>query len=135
MIGNERHYFSLFIISAGSISMSSTRQMTLTDPYRRMSVDQFSQTSVSNEVLKSLRYLMQVNKGKTTAKKLKGNEPFNWGQLDAVLFARNVITICTQVKEFFRNEPRLLEIQAPAYVMGQYNLQLVFWIYSDKYYY
>nr|CAH7728332.1 unnamed protein product [Callosobruchus chinensis] len=89
---------------------------TLKQPYneqnRRISMDLFSQRSVSNELLKGLRYLTTINKIKDP----KAN--YIWGQLDPANYARNLINVCNQVKEVFRNEPRLLELNSPCYIMG-----------------
>ncbi|CAH1962667.1 unnamed protein product [Acanthoscelides obtectus] len=89
---------------------------TLKQPHneqnRRISMDLFSQRSVSNELLKGLRYLTSINK----IKEPKAN--YTWGQLDPANFARNLINVCNQVKEVFRAEPRMLELSSPCYIMG-----------------
>nr|CAI5835319.1 unnamed protein product [Callosobruchus analis] len=89
---------------------------TLKQPYneqnRRVSMDLFSQRSVSNELLKGLRYLTTINKIKDP----KAN--YTWGQLDPNSYARNLIYVCNQVREVFRSEPRLLEVNSPCYIMG-----------------
>lgn len=63
---------------------------------------------------------MQVNKGRVMVKNPKNvkQEPYSWGQLDMLVFSRNFITICNQVKDIYKSESRLVEIQAPAYIMG-----------------
>lgn len=91
---------------------------TLKQPYneqtRKLSMDIFSQRSVSNELLKGLRYLASINK----TKDLKAS--FTWGQLDPNTYARNLITVCNQVREIFKAESRLLELTSPVYIMGKF---------------
>lgn len=79
-----------------------------------MSLDIFSQRSVSNEVLKGLRYLTTINNIKDT------KTSYSWGQLDPATYARNLIQVCNQVREIFRNESRLLELSSPVYIMGSW---------------
>lgn len=99
-----------------NIFLEAISLTTLKQPYneqsRKNSMDIFSQRSVSNELLKGLRYLASINK----TKDLKAN--FTWGQLDPNSYARNLITVCNQVREVLKTEPRLLELSSPMYIMG-----------------
>lgn len=79
--------------------------------------------------MKGLRYLSQINKGKSganvtskTAKK-DAQQNFSWGQLDSNVYGRNLITVCNQVKELMKTENRLLELDSPVYVMGSSHLE------------
>lgn len=89
---------------------------------RRVSMDIFSQRSVSNEVLKGLRYLTSINKVKDP------KASYTWGQLDATSFGRNLINVCNQVREIFRSESRLLELNSPVYIMGKSQTELHLYI-------
>lgn len=86
---------------------------------KRASLDIFSQRSIPNEVLKGLRYLTTINNVKDT------KTSYTWGQLDPAAYGRNLIQICNQVREIFRNEPRLLELSSPVYIMGELNVKLI----------
>lgn len=76
-------------------------------------------------MLKGLRYLSQINKGKgggppPAAKQVKKDpqQNFSWGQLDSNIYGKNLITVCNQVKELMKTENRLLELDSPVYIMG-----------------
>ncbi|KAJ8923305.1 hypothetical protein NQ315_001863 [Exocentrus adspersus] len=103
---------------------------TLKQPYneqtRKISMDIFSQRSVSNELLKGLRYLASINRTKDA----KAN--FTWGQLDPNTYARNLINVCNQVKEAFKVEPRLLELTSPMYIMGDFHGNVADLLYFEK---
>lgn len=101
-----------------AITFSSTRQPTINDLSARKSVDQFSQKTISNEILKGLRYLTQI---KAKATKPPKKEEFSWGQLDSAMFGRNLITVCNQATDIMKEEQRLLELTSPVYVLG------IFW--------
>nr|XP_022916250.1 uncharacterized protein LOC111426117 [Onthophagus taurus] len=90
-------------------------QKSTPEQLRRVSMTVFNQESASNELLKSLRYLHQLNKQKTYS---KGKSSFTWGLLDAAVFAKHLMGVCEQVQGMIKAEPRLLELQSPIYVMG-----------------
>ncbi|KAH1016710.1 hypothetical protein HUJ04_007887 [Dendroctonus ponderosae] len=90
---------------------ATTLKQPINEYNKRTSLDIFSQRSVSNEVLKGLRYLTTINNIKDT------KTSYTWGQLDPPTYARNLIQVCNQVREIFRNEPRLLELSSPVYIM------------------
>lgn len=96
-----------------AVSLTTMKQ-PINEQARRISMDLFSQRSVSNEVLKGLRYLTSINK----LKELKAT--YTWGQLEPQAFGRNLINVCNQVREVFRCEARLIELRSPVYVMGTY---------------
>lgn len=83
---------------------------------KRSSVDQFSQKTVSNEILKGLRYITQINKGKQG--KMQRREDYSWGQLDSGMFGRNLISVSNQARDIMRDESRMLELYSPVYVLG-----------------
>ncbi|CAG9828107.1 unnamed protein product [Diabrotica balteata] len=105
---------------------NTTLKQPLNEQTRRISMDIFSQRSVSNELLKSLRYLTSINKIKDTT------SSFTWGQLDSAMVARNLISICNQVREIFRTEPRLLNLRSPVYIMGDFHGNINDLLYFEK---
>ncbi|XP_060522120.1 uncharacterized protein LOC132699434 isoform X2 [Cylas formicarius] len=109
----------------GAISATTLKQ-PLNEHSKRQSLDVFSQRSLSNELLKGVRYLTTINNVNeaTTA--------YSWGQLDPTHFARNLIQICGQLKEIFWNEPRLLEISSPVYIMGDLHGNVADLLYFEK---
>lgn len=90
-------------------------QTSTPEQYRRMSIAIFNQESECNELLKSLRYLQQLNKFKTYG---KGKPLFSWGRLDSELFGRHLINVCKNVQAILQKESRLLELFSPIYIMG-----------------
>ncbi|XP_023310381.1 uncharacterized protein LOC108912646 [Anoplophora glabripennis] len=114
----------------GNTRIQAVSMTTLKQPYneqtRKLSMDIFSQRSVSNELLKGLRYLASINK----TKDLKAN--FTWGQLDPNTYARNLITVCNQVREIFKVEPRLLELSSPIYIMGDFHGNVADLLYFER---
>lgn len=103
-----------FIIAA--ITFSSTNQPVANDINTRKSIDQFSQKTVSNEILKGLRYLTQINKPKLPKQPKK--DDYSWGQIDSATFGKNLITVCNQATDIMKDEHRLLELVSPVYVLG-----------------
>lgn len=98
-------------------------QTSTPEQYRRTSIAIFNQESECNELLKSLRYLQQLNKFKTYG---KGKPLFSWGRLDSELFGRHLINVCKSVEAIFQREPRLLDLVSPIYVMGKNSYLLVY---------
>ncbi|KAK9883558.1 hypothetical protein WA026_001735 [Henosepilachna vigintioctopunctata] len=101
------------LVTLDAVTQSSTQIPVLDEVRRMVSVDQFNQESISNELLKSLRYMNLVNK----QNKKRANQ-FTWGNVDSGLFANRLITICRMTNEIVKNEPRLLHISSPVYVLG-----------------
>ncbi|XP_023026420.1 uncharacterized protein isoform X2 [Leptinotarsa decemlineata] len=108
-----------------AVSLTTLKQ-PVNEQTRRISMDLFSQRSVSNEVLKSLRYLTSINKIKDP------KASYTWGQLDTVMFGRNLINICNQVREIFRVESRLLELSSPIYIMGDLHGNVADLLYFER---
>uniref|UniRef100_A0A2C9JU28 Serine/threonine-protein phosphatase n=1 Tax=Biomphalaria glabrata TaxID=6526 RepID=A0A2C9JU28_BIOGL len=82
---------------------------------RLSSIDAFNQRSHPNEMLTGLRYFERPAKGDngTIAK-----QAFEWGQVDKNAQAKCLLTICKQVKECLADEPRLLKLRSPTYILG-----------------
>ncbi|CAH1113640.1 unnamed protein product [Psylliodes chrysocephalus] len=105
---------------------TTTLKQPVNEQARRNSMDIFSQRSISNEVLKSLRYLTSIN---------KINVPggsYTWGQLDPAQFSRNLMNVAGQVKDIFKVEPRLLELRSPVYIMGDFHGNIADLLYFEK---
>jgi hypothetical protein len=43
---------------------------------------------------------------------------FDWGHVDKNALAKCLLTLCTQVKDILSDEPRLLKLKAPMYILG-----------------
>lgn len=119
------------IFTLDAVSQSQQVQLKLSPAKRVLSLDSFNQKSISNEVLKGLRYLIQsgyltVKGSKARSQSTVSNSPYNWGQLDSSQFCKNLIKICGQVRTILKNESRLLEIQSPVYILG--DLHGNFWM-------
>lgn len=80
----------------------------------------FDQHSESNELLKAIRYLMQVNGKKNEAYIRIDTMNFEWGQLNPHVVFQNLFTVCSVVKEILKTEPRLVDVSAPVYIMGAF---------------
>lgn len=81
---------------------------------RMPSIDSFNQRSHANEMLSGLRYFERGVKG-------DGGSPkpaFDWGQVDRAALARCLLTLCRQLKEVLGDEPRLLKLRSPTYILG-----------------
>lgn len=105
---------------------ATTLKQPVNEQTKRQSLDVFNQRSVSNEVLKGVRYLTSINNIKDT------KTAYSWGQLDPALFAKNLIQVCSQVREIFRNEPRLLELSSPVYIMGDLHGNVADLLYFER---
>lgn len=97
------------------------RPSFLNEAVRKISTDKFDQHSKSNELLKALRYLIQVNK-KMQCYAKPDNFSFTWGQLDPSAVAKHLCGVCSELKEVMMKEPRMLDIASPVYIMGTYTI-------------
>ncbi|XP_076452575.1 uncharacterized protein LOC143288159 [Babylonia areolata] len=81
---------------------------------RMPSIDSFNQRSHANEMLSGLRYFERAVKAET------GNQKpaYDWGQVDRAALARCLLTLCRHVKEVLMEEPRLLKLRSPTYILG-----------------
>ncbi|XP_045477329.1 serine/threonine-protein phosphatase PPQ-like [Harmonia axyridis] len=98
-----------------AVTPSSIERPIVDDVKRKVSIDQFSQDSITNELIKSLRYMNLVNKQNKAQKK---GMQFTWGNIDSGLFAKRLITVSKLTTEILKNEPRLLQVSSPVYVLG-----------------
>lgn len=107
---------NLIVLDAISQTALSIVQTNTPEQCRRTSIAIFNQESECNELLKSIRYLQQLNKFKTYA---KGKPLFSWGHLDSEMFGRHLINVCESVTDILKKEPRLLTLSSPIYIMGK----------------
>lgn len=116
-----------------SVSSSSMNQKS-NALQRRTSVDYFNQKSLTNEVLRSLRYLMELNKDKVTSPDGTGYKKgsFSWGHLNCAKFARSLITVCNRARDIMESEPRLIEVSSPAYIIGDLHGNFAGLLYFEK---
>ncbi|XP_044758382.1 uncharacterized protein LOC123316391 [Coccinella septempunctata] len=101
--------------SLDAVTPSSIDRPVLDDAKRKVSIDQFNQESITNELIKSLRYMNLLNKQNKAQKK---GVQFTWGNIDSGLFAKRLITVSKLTTEILKNEPRLLQVSSPVYVLG-----------------
>lgn len=47
---------------------------------------------------------------------------FDWGQVDKNALAKCLLTLCRQVKDILSEEPRLLKLKSPMYILGKFCL-------------
>ena len=68
-------------------------------------------------MLSGLRYFERrlANNGRG-----KPKEAFSWGPVDMATVASCLVTLCQQVKMTLMEEPRLLRVPSPSYVLGEY---------------
>jgi len=45
-------------------------------------------------------------------------EAFDWGEVDYSVWVRCLLAICLQVKQLLSDEPRLLKLTSPTYILG-----------------
>ncbi|KAF5299422.1 hypothetical protein FQA39_LY11568 [Lamprigera yunnana] len=126
------------ITDAAFPSSIHIHQSNIKTPCKRLSQELFVQTSLPNEILTSLRYLIQGNKNlkpppkNAMEKNNNGNASYSWGKLDSTHFAKNFILICEQVKDILKGEARMVEIQAPVYILGDLHGNLNSLLYFER---
>ena len=72
-----------------------------------------------NEMLFGLRYFerpINLSPGRSSSK-----DAFSWGDVDMNSFAKCILSTCHSVREILMNEPRLLRIDSPTYILGKLN--------------
>ena len=56
---------------------------------------------------------------------------FCWGEVDMKSFAKCILSTCHSVREILLNEPRLLKIDSPTYILGKECILVLFRTYHD----
>ncbi|XP_071181090.1 uncharacterized protein [Mytilus edulis] len=84
--------------------------------FQRMgSIDSFNQRSHPNEMLTGLRYFERALKGDNGS---PAKQAFDWGQVEKNALAKCLLTLCRQTKEILSDEPRLVKLTSPVYILG-----------------
>ena len=47
-------------------------------------------------------------------------EPFDWGQVDRGALSMCLLALCRQVKDVLKEEPRLIRLKSPTYILGMF---------------
>ena len=79
-------------------------------------------------MLSGLRYFEKSlsNNGRGKPKKA-----FNWGPVDMATVASCLVSLCQEVKVTLMEEPRLLQVPSPSYVLGKLYM-IYFTIYHKR---
>ncbi|CAL4139946.1 unnamed protein product, partial [Meganyctiphanes norvegica] len=76
---------------------------------RFQSVEAFNMRSLHQEMLQALRFFEHG----------KSQKPcLDWGEVDKTKLGQYILSLCHSVKDVFENEPRLLKISPPCYILG-----------------
>ena len=84
----------------------------------------FLQKSIPNEMLFGLRYFERAINNSPGGSSSK--EAFSWGEVDMNSFAKCILSTCHSVRDILSNEPRLLKIDSPTYILGEFHALLSF---------
>lgn len=66
-------------------------------------------------MLSALRYFERAIKSADTSK-----ESFNWGLVEMPSLGNCLLCICRTLLEIIKKEPRLIRVQSPTYVVGEF---------------
>ncbi|XP_031568704.1 uncharacterized protein LOC116303319 isoform X2 [Actinia tenebrosa] len=85
---------------------------------RLPSINTFNKQSDANQMLAALRYFERAIKPKVMVQHPQGKPDFSWGAVEMIVLGNCLLSLCQNVKQIFMNEPRLIRIQSPVYVLG-----------------
>ena len=81
------------------------------------------QQSDANQMLSALRYFERPIKASSASEKgVAPKASFSWGVVEMSAVGNCLLSICQSLKETLLEEPRLLKIQSPAYIVGKTRL-------------
>ncbi|PAA86851.1 hypothetical protein BOX15_Mlig000247g3 [Macrostomum lignano] len=93
---------------------------------RLLSLDTtFNLRSHPNEMINGLRYFERACRGSTAAGSSSGQQPqledkpaMNWGQVEMKGLARCLLSLCEMLQTVFSEEPRMVKLRSPTYILG-----------------
>lgn len=65
-------------------------------------------------MMKGLRYFERASKTSSPAK-----QALSWGKVDMKVFGSSLIELCKQARGLLIQEPRLLRLNSPTYILGE----------------
>ena len=77
----------------------------------------FLQKSVANRMLDLIRYFEQSLSKESGYDEQK--PAFSWGTVEKETVAKTFLSLCTRVQDKLATEARLVEMEAPVYILGQ----------------
>ncbi|XP_017773342.1 PREDICTED: uncharacterized protein LOC108560344 [Nicrophorus vespilloides] len=101
-------------------SDTTLQQANINADSRRLSCEINSQDSVCNDLIRSLRHLVNVNKMKSGNRGNK-RDTYTWGPIDKNMFAQKLIEVCKRARELLKKEARLLDLHSPIYILGDFH--------------
>ena len=51
-------------------------------------------------------------------------DAFDWGQVDMSALAKCLLALCRRIKDVLKEEPRLLKLKSPTYILGETKTKL-----------
>ena len=113
---------SLWDMDGGAVTSGTSAESKFT--FDRMdSISAFNSGSEANEMLRGLRYFERgVHPSSGQQSKvvtLKDKLPYSWGPVDMKTVATALIDLSNNVRAIFLQEPRLLKLKAPIYILGK----------------
>lgn len=75
------------------------------------------QKSVANRMLGLIRYFEQSLSKESGYDEQK--PAFSWGTVEMETVAKTFLSLCTRVQDQLATEARLVEMEAPVYILGQ----------------
>lgn len=113
---------TLWEMEGGACSASSSTVVSRDSSkfvFERMdSIRTFNSGSDANEMLRGLRYFERAIQSKDP--KIRDKPTYSWGAVDMKTVAASIIDLCGQARAIFLQEPRLLKLKAPVYVLGKF---------------